>query len=227
MDADGVAMFRRFIRGTCFRGLWIVPLLIAVGLVLLWGRCTFGFSDTFWFTASSRWQHRVESEAGAIWLKWNYRHIPSVPPKRGFATYVTAPNGPWSGARTIRSASHYGFLYVGYRNRPGDYGWFAVPHLHAITACVLLTGAGLLIDHRWGRRRPRPGLCPACGYDLRGSPGDPCPECGAARPTDGRGGGGQSNVKHFCHWLYAMSALCPPHVRPDTTRPKRAPSSGG
>lgn len=31
-------------------------------------------------------------------------------------------------------------------------------------------------------RRQQGGLCPACGYDLRGSPGGgPCPECGAPR----------------------------------------------
>jgi predicted amidophosphoribosyltransferase len=28
------------------------------------------------------------------------------------------------------------------------------------------------------RRRRQPGLCPACGYDLRATPGR-CPECGA------------------------------------------------
>jgi hypothetical protein len=29
------------------------------------------------------------------------------------------------------------------------------------------------------RARKRRGRCPACGYDLRGSAGSPCPECGA------------------------------------------------
>lgn len=33
-------------------------------------------------------------------------------------------------------------------------------------------------------RRHRPGTCEKCGYDLRGSPGVRCPECGSLRRTD-------------------------------------------
>lgn len=40
-----------------------------------------------------------------------------------------------------------------------------------------------LLARRWWRRRARrrEGLCPGCGYDLRGSPARVCPECGRGR----------------------------------------------
>lgn len=36
------------------------------------------------------------------------------------------------------------------------------------------------------RRRLRLGLCPHCGYDLRGSLSGMCPECGGATRAPGR-----------------------------------------
>jgi hypothetical protein len=54
-----------------------------------------------------------------------------------------------------------------------------VPCWLAALACALLPGIWVT---RWrrtrnARRRLAAGLCPRCGYDLRGSPGR-CPECG-------------------------------------------------
>jgi hypothetical protein len=40
---------------------------------------------------------------------------------------------------------------------------------------TLLTAGLLLLVHRRCRRRPGPGCCPKCGYDLRGTP-ERCPE---------------------------------------------------
>jgi hypothetical protein len=42
----------------------------------------------------------------------------------------------------------------------------------------------LWLGARWhGWRGTKPGMCRACGYDLRGSEGKSCPECGAERAT--------------------------------------------
>ena len=43
-----------------------------------------------------------------------------------------------------------------------------------IMLILLATAFGL---RKLAKRRPRPGVCAKCGYDLRGTP-DRCPECG-------------------------------------------------
>ena len=52
-----------------------------------------------------------------------------------------------------------------------------LPHWSLVAAFAILPGVAMRRALRH-RRRLRRGQCPACGYDLRASPGR-CPECGA------------------------------------------------
>ena len=55
----------------------------------------------------------------------------------------------------------------------------SLPWWAACVACSVLPVSWCCIRRA---RRPRPGCCPACGYDLRATPGR-CPECGAVAPS--------------------------------------------
>jgi len=68
--------------------------------------------------------------------------------------------------------------------------WWSVrvpfPHLMALFAIPPLLWLPGHFRRRRARRRAATGLCPDCGYDLRGSPGR-CPECGRAADAAGSG----------------------------------------
>jgi len=57
--------------------------------------------------------------------------------------------------------------------------WFGVP----IWLAALLPALACFASRRFARRRPEPGLCPTCGYDLRATP-ERCPECGTGAGRD-------------------------------------------
>ena len=61
--------------------------------------------------------------------------------------------------------------------------WWSVsvpyPHLLALFALPPLLWLPGHVRRRGARRRAAAGLCPDCGYDLRGS-ANRCPECGRA-----------------------------------------------
>jgi hypothetical protein len=91
---------------------------------------------------------------------------------------ILTPEGAWF--RHIRTP----IGGVVFQDNVGRTAWRANGFYHAIDIpwwsllllFSLLPASRLVTRHR-PRAKARPGLCPACGYDLRATPGR-CPECG-------------------------------------------------
>lgn len=87
----------------------------------------------------------------------------------------------WHAARfygfPLPVAEHYPHI----KHRPARIHWRQTVAVVAFWSVV--AGIGLISYHMCRtRRRRRRGLCVGCGYDLRGTPGNRCTECG--RPFD-------------------------------------------
>ena len=92
------------------------------------------------------------------------------------------------------SFDRLGLSWLAQWRRPQGDRWYrrvvsevfvGIPHWLAVLVTLILPGGGLARrTRRRRRRRATAGLCVACGYDLRATPGR-CPECGEV-PSVGR-----------------------------------------
>ena len=95
-------------------------------------------------------------------------------------TRAITPNpnaGHWQRSDEL-AFSLTGFVFESYLKPNYAWRYFKIHVPFWIPAVLLAAYPGLVSVRRW-RRRKR-GLCLKCGYDLRGSPGPRCPECGEA-----------------------------------------------
>jgi hypothetical protein len=109
-----------------------------------------------------------------------------MPPflRRALLIYLD-PRGPWwaSASLWVLLAIVGMIVWEGFVPRAGA-GWpRVVVHLVFVAVLLLAVAAGFLRreQEHWYRRqllRRGAGLCPHCGYELKGLPAERCPECG-------------------------------------------------
>jgi hypothetical protein len=151
-----------------------------LGVIVLWVR-------SFWVTEFAGWSgsphsYGVLSISGLLRVeRFNYFEKPGW----DFVRYPTPPDGVW-GEVAARDRQG-GFLKrFGFASARIDYRKdgtqvrqaFYLPHWSLVLLFTIVPALHWLPRLR---RRRAPGLCAACGYDLRATP-NRCPECGAVPP---------------------------------------------
>jgi hypothetical protein len=174
-------------RHRLFTLLSAVSLLLCVATVGVWVRSKLLEHQDEIVVARVQTGGEVTSAGGKVYL----RHIRSPSPwwEAEPMTYRHE-----KGVVSLRPAATMQLEALGfaYSHRNGQTSWSAAPFVETWIVIPLLplalVSAALpsawLIRRVRQRRTRRPGLCPACGYDLRATP-ERCPECGTAAVGSG------------------------------------------
>ena len=120
--------------------------------------------------------HALASYAGAVVLVLRESGVPRAIAPRDAWNFILAPLYAIPALPISCCLSFTGCGDVG-PDEIRAYAWPAwITYASTLGAVVALVGR----RGRAAERRRLAGLCPACGYDLRATPGR-CPECGAGR----------------------------------------------
>jgi hypothetical protein len=169
----------------------MVSLLLCVVACVLWARSCFAFDEFLqvaWNGSTGRHSQRtVAWERGRLFV--SYRSM-DLPPGRTY-TQFRLPAPMWRHRVIRKSTGDYEFRWwqaefsgAGVGRGAVNLTWDRSYQVAIVLWPVIpLTAVLPLLWLRRVRRDRRAremgsGLCPACGYDLRASPGR-CPECGA------------------------------------------------
>jgi hypothetical protein len=162
-----------------------VSLVLLVLVCAVWGRSRFVRDVISGGNGMDYWE--FSSDASRLRLALYHRmrvSPPAWPEPLRWQRMGAGYNFPWAGPH-----ERYEILGMGW-DVPGNYNneiisrdWWVTYWIPAALAAVLpLTGFQRRVPQWHQHRRRRSGLCPACGYDLRATPGR-CPECGTAAAT--------------------------------------------
>jgi hypothetical protein len=154
----------------------VLSLLLCVMAGALWARSYWQMDVVRRWNADRRTEQIIISSSGAVRLTANrYIHDPvaALPAGAGSLHRIFHPQPLVTEdprARLgVRVTYEWGVM-------PPDYEFYVrVPYWLIVLLTGILPAAW---TYRWLTRKPAPGCCRACGYDLRATP-DRCPECGA------------------------------------------------
>ena len=167
---------------------------LCAAVCALWVR-SFSTCDVAIYSRPGGWYGRVLSDRGRLQLQaapncpfsdggFRLLHTSSPPAVGSFADSLTGADGVrWAQAQVVGFHPLSTPVYtIGGPDRLHADVW--LPHwaVAASASILLVWWATSRVRRFRDGRRLRTGLCPACGYDLRASPGR-CPECGTAVPS--------------------------------------------
>lgn len=162
-----------------FSLLVFLAILVSLGWRVAW--------STGYHSQRDRWGLTVSIAGGRAVVQYNYG-TPGQPPngavsvRPGWLVHYYGPRETWrffwrSGAREF-----FWFTVEDSRDRPNAFGKVGIGPNHWIVAVPLwvpLLVFFLPTLYLWRKeRRPLPGHCRKCGYDLTGNESGVCPECG-------------------------------------------------
>jgi hypothetical protein len=164
---------RRVLNLVTALSLLVFAAVMALGVRSYWRWDSFPLGHGRW-----PWAGKVSVASYRGHLLWRCRPTETAPPFE--PRYATGPlrdaDPIWAMMRNRPSWWLGSFEFTTQASGPSARREFATPAwLFALLAGAL--PAGRLVAARRTRRRRRGGQCPACGYDLRATPGR-CPECG-------------------------------------------------
>jgi hypothetical protein len=170
----------------------VISLVLCLAMAALWVRSRF-VGDALYYTTNVKANHQrlftATSANGVCFLGLHTTRLPANFPadSSGWTAYI---GHPLQEIRMLELVRQRGREFIGFgfmsnrdmkvshvRGARVDVVMITLPHAAAVIAFAAAPAIWTLVRYR-RRRRVMRGLCPKCGYILRGITEPRCPECG-------------------------------------------------